>query len=187
MLKTLLQSFSPWCSSAHIQCRGHKVVAPKEMIRYWKIFQNDMVEVNTGPEKGRQGVVQFCNVRRNTLLVEGINEKVLRLKDSKTRKVPKPFAYSNVNLVDPIQGCRTRISIKYLEDGTMLRISKKSGAIIPIPDPKQSRVIPPEKVFEGIKDTPADIALAKTYNYATDIEEFKNLRQQMTKYNHTIH
>ena len=42
--------------------------------------------------------------------------------------------YSNVNLVDPVTGQPTRVIRKYLEDGTKVRVSKKSGAIIPRPE-----------------------------------------------------
>lgn len=39
--------------------------------------------------------------------------------------------YSNVNLVDPVTGFPTRVNYSFLEDGTKVRISKRSGAIIP--------------------------------------------------------
>lgn len=42
--------------------------------------------------------------------------------------------YSSVNLVDPVTNLPTRISRKYLEDGTKVRVAKRSGAIIPRPE-----------------------------------------------------
>ena len=42
--------------------------------------------------------------------------------------------YSNVNLVDPVTGFPTKITWSYLEDGKKVRISKRSGAIIPKPE-----------------------------------------------------
>jgi large subunit ribosomal protein L24 len=40
---------------------------------------------------------------------------------------------SNCNLVDPVTGTGTRVGIGYLEDGTKIRVSKKSGSIIEKP------------------------------------------------------
>ena len=42
--------------------------------------------------------------------------------------------YSYVNLVDPVTNQPTRISYSFLEDGTKVRVAKKSGAVIPRPD-----------------------------------------------------
>ena len=42
--------------------------------------------------------------------------------------------YSNVNLVDPVTGLPTRVGRKMLEDGSKVRVAKKSGAIIPRPE-----------------------------------------------------
>ena len=42
--------------------------------------------------------------------------------------------YSNLNLVDPVTGFPTMISWSYLEDRKKVRISKRSGAIIPKPE-----------------------------------------------------
>ena len=50
--------------------------------------------------------------------------------------------YSNVNLVDPVSGLPTRISRKFLEDGTKVRIAKRSGAVIPRPEILQFRKSP---------------------------------------------
>mmetsp|Transcript_6967 Transcript_6967/g.9411 ORF Transcript_6967/g.9411 Transcript_6967/m.9411 type:complete len:90 (+) Transcript_6967:354-623(+) len=46
----------------------------------------------------------------------------------------RPVHYSTVNLVDPVTGLPTRVFRKYLDDGTKVRVSKKSGAIIPRPE-----------------------------------------------------
>jgi len=70
------------------------------------------------------------------------------------RKVIKPCSvhYSNVMLVDPTTGYvfmfilyrvgiyfsfsePTKTSRRFLEDGTKVRVSKKTGSIIPKPDP----------------------------------------------------
>ena len=52
----------------------------------------------------------------------------------KTVQKESPMHVSNVALIDPQIGQPTRIKYGFLEDGTKVRVSKKSGAIIPKPD-----------------------------------------------------
>lgn len=69
---------------------------------------------------------------------------------------PCTVHYSNVMLIDPTTGEPTKTSRKYLEDGTKVRVSKKSGNIINKPNPLQSRK--PRSLLVGAKDTdPKDV------------------------------
>lgn len=45
-----------------------------------------------------------------------------------------PIHVSNVSLIDPETGTPTRIKYGFMEDGTKVRIAKKSGALVPKPD-----------------------------------------------------
>ena len=63
--------------------------------------------------------------------IRGDPEKGLK---GQTIMMERSMHYSNVNLVDPVTGFPTRITYSFLEDGTKVRISKRSGAIIPKPD-----------------------------------------------------
>ena len=45
-----------------------------------------------------------------------------------------PIHLSNVNLIDPQLQTATKVKFAYLEDGTKVRVSKKTGALIPKPD-----------------------------------------------------
>ena len=59
-------------------------------------------------------------------------------------------------LVDPTMDKPTKISRRYLEDGTKVRVSKISGQIIPKPDPVADRL--PRSMIMGPKDTkPEDV------------------------------
>mmetsp|Transcript_93739 Transcript_93739/g.268260 ORF Transcript_93739/g.268260 Transcript_93739/m.268260 type:complete len:145 (+) Transcript_93739:119-553(+) len=78
---------------------------------------------------------------------------------------PASMHYSNVNLVDPVTGEATRVKRAYLEDGTKVRIAKRSGAIIEKPEYKPSR---PKNLIAGPKDTPSEDVLAVTYKPFTD-------------------
>ncbi len=73
--------------------------------------------------------------------VEGVNMGVHCIKGDTERGLKgrqvmreRSIHYSNVNLVDPVTNKPTRITKKFLEDGTKVRVSKKSGAIIPRPE-----------------------------------------------------
>jgi len=66
--------------------------------------------------------------------------------------------YSNVNLVDPVTGLPTRVTRKLLEDGTKVRIAKKSGAIIPRPEILSQRRRPKSMTFtESCTDDADDV------------------------------
>ncbi len=104
--------------------------------------RGDKVEViGHHPEKGKQGIVLEVNRKADRVRVEGVNLGVHCIKGDKERGQKgmqvmreRSIHYSNVNLVDPITNKPTRITKKYLEDGTKVRVAKKSGAIIPRPD-----------------------------------------------------
>ena len=66
--------------------------------------------------------------------------------------------------MDPSNNEPTKIRYAYLEDGTKVRVSKKSGAIIPKPDRSHLTYINRTSAREvGINDTRGDLVLEKTY------------------------
>ena len=52
-----------------------------------------------------------------------------------------PIHVSNVALICPETNRATRITTGYLEDGTKVRVAKKSGAVIPKPEYENLRYI----------------------------------------------
>jgi large subunit ribosomal protein L24 len=46
------------------------------------------------------------------------------------KPIEKPIAMSNIALVDPKTGEATRVGFKIQEDGTKVRVAKKSGEVI---------------------------------------------------------
>lgn len=75
--------------------------------------------------------------KRNRLQVDGANILMKRSKgddDGESIGGIRPklgwVHVSNCNLIDPVSGIGTRIGIGYKEDGTKVRLSKKSGSII---------------------------------------------------------
>lgn len=71
--------------------------------------------------------------------------------------------YSNVNLICPVTDLPTRISRKWLEDGTKVRVSKRSGAIIPRPEILTQRRRP-KRESVGERETKMEDVWEKTWD-----------------------
>ena len=110
--------------------------------RRWNILRGDRVQViGNHPERGKQGKVLEVIRKIDKVIVDKVHMKPKHHKGDPERGIParmemlpRPIPYSNVNLVDPETGLPTRVNRKFLEDGTKVRIAKRSGAIIPRPD-----------------------------------------------------
>jgi len=110
----------------------------------WNILRGDTVQVieRKHPECGKQGVILKVDHARDRVLVEGVNKGAHFLKPNPDLGRPKGVTvqrersihYSNVNLVDPVTGLPTRVTKKILQDGSKVRVAKRSGAIIPRPE-----------------------------------------------------
>ena len=72
-------------------------------------------------------------VDKQRAIVEGVNIVTKSSKPSAKNpqggfvKVEAPIHISNLSLIDPKSGKATRIAIKIKDDGTKVRIAKKSG------------------------------------------------------------
>ena len=102
-----------------------------------KIRRGDKVIVTTGKDKGKVGTVLRVIPKDARLVVSGVNVVKKHMKPSRTSEggiVSKelPLHVSNVAHVDPKQGVATKVSIRVLEDGTKVRVAKKSGEIIKV-------------------------------------------------------
>ena len=56
------------------------------------------------------------------------------IKRRKTIQKEFPIHVSNVGLVDPELNRAVKVKTAYLEDGTKVRVSKKTGTVIPKPE-----------------------------------------------------
>ena len=101
-----------------------------------RIKKDDQVLVISGKDKGTKGRVLSVLREVDRVLVEGVN-KVKR----HTKPTPKnpqggiiereqPIHISNVMLVDPDTSAPTRVGYQMHDDGSKLRISRKSGAVV---------------------------------------------------------
>src|SRR5690349_16478851 len=99
-----------------------------------KIRKGDIVKVMAGDNKGSQGRVLEVNLDARKVLVEGVNlvSKSTKPNAKNTQggiiKKEMPIHISNVMLVDG-KGNTTRVG-RRIEDGKMIRYSKKSQEII---------------------------------------------------------
>ncbi|MCC8483044.1 MAG: 50S ribosomal protein L24 [Rickettsia endosymbiont of Labidopullus appendiculatus] len=100
-----------------------------------KIKKGDEVIVITGKNKGKKGKVLKVFPEQNRAIVSGVNIACKHVKPSKVSEggiVSKELSIhiSNVAHVDPKTGTGTKIAFKFLDDGSKVRVAKKSGEII---------------------------------------------------------
>jgi hypothetical protein len=72
-----------------------------------------------------------------------------------------------VNLVCPETGEPTKVSVKFLDDGSKVRVARVSGAVIPKPDPATLRKTERRKAC--VNDTSAADAVKATFNGLEDL------------------
>jgi len=105
-----------------------------------RIKQGDLVEVIAGKDKGLRGEVVRVLVKKDRVIVNGVN---IMKRHRKARPAPggqqipaqiiefeAPLHLSNVMLVCPDTDERTRVGFRFTDDGRKVRYSKKSGSII---------------------------------------------------------
>ncbi|KAL9657514.1 hypothetical protein ABK040_016779 [Willaertia magna] len=135
----------------------HEKALKANLIKSFKIFRGDLVQIMTGKDAGKRGVVKKVLRDKNRLVVDGCNLVKKNVKRSEERagySIMKeaPVHYSNVKLICPETGEPTRTAWRFLEDGSKVRMAKKSNAIIPKPEVKK-RIKRPSNPF---KDTEPD-------------------------------
>ncbi|MEK7148406.1 MAG: 50S ribosomal protein L24 [Patescibacteria group bacterium] len=98
-----------------------------------KLKKGDNVIVITGKDKGKKGKILEVLTSVNRVVVEGANISKLHEKSREKGKSGQiiekamPINASNVMIVDPKTGSRTRVGSKKIE-GKNVRITKKSGS-----------------------------------------------------------
>ena len=106
------------------------------MNRKCHIKKGDLVYVNAGVDKGKQGKVLEVLPEEERAIVEGINMVSKHTKPNAKNpqggiiKKEAPIHISNLNVVDPSTGKPTKIGRKKDEKGNMVRFAKKSGEIL---------------------------------------------------------
>ena len=99
-----------------------------------KIKKNDLVQVISGPDKGKQGKVISVNSETERVVVEGVNRVTKHLRAGQPGQasggiqvVEAPIHVSNVMVIDS-DGKPTRIGYRIDEEtGKKVRISRRNG------------------------------------------------------------
>ncbi|CAI0377447.1 unnamed protein product [Linum tenue] len=157
-----------------------------KLIRHWKVLRGDNVRIIRGKDKGESGLIKRVTRSQNRVIVGEKSGRKLRflcftalffprvkkhIKASEGHEggiftVEAPLHASNVQVVDPLTGRPCKVGIKYLEDGTKVRVSRASQSIIIGPEILKIRTTPRPNIA-GQKDTPMDLVLEKTYDCKT--------------------
>jgi large subunit ribosomal protein L24 len=96
-----------------------------------KLRKDDLVEVISGKDKGKQGRIISAHPATNKIVVEGVNiaKRHQKARNANTPagiiEKPMPIDASNVMLV--VGGKRTRVGWKIGPDGTKVRVARKTG------------------------------------------------------------
>ncbi|MDY4044010.1 MAG: 50S ribosomal protein L24 [Marinifilaceae bacterium] len=103
------------------------------MNRKFHIKKGDLVQVNAGEDKGKQGKVLAVLREEERAIVEGINMVSKHTKPNAAHpqggiiKKEAPIHISNLNVVDPSTGKPTRVGRRRNAEGKLVRYAKKSG------------------------------------------------------------
>ncbi len=98
-----------------------------------KIKRGDTVVVIAGKDKGKRGTVRRVVNKFDRVVVEGVNmvKKHQRARRqgqaSEIIEREAPLHISNVMLIDPNSNQPTRVTFRRRDDGTMVRVGKRSG------------------------------------------------------------
>lgn len=101
-----------------------------------RIKRDDKVMVISGKEKGKTGKVVKVFPKEQRAIVESINviKKAVRKSDTYPQggyvELEKPIHLSKLMIVDSKTSKPSRISAKFLKDGSKVRISKETGEVI---------------------------------------------------------
>ncbi len=100
-----------------------------------RIKTDDEVLVISGKDRGKRGKVLRVEPKKDRLFVEGLNIVKRHQRPTQTASGQQPggvieregpIHISNVMLIDPKDGKRTRVGIE-IQDGKRLRVAKRSG------------------------------------------------------------
>lgn len=99
------------------------------------IKKNDTVKILAGKDKGKTGKVLKVLISEEKVIVEGANvfkkhQKQTATKEAGIVEKSMPIHISNVVAMNPRTNEPTSFRMKVLEDGTRVRVCKKTGETI---------------------------------------------------------
>jgi len=164
-------------------------------LRKFPVLRGDIVEILSGKDKGKQGIVDYIVKERNWVFVEGLN--VRHTWTNKDADNPgyivsetMPLLYPiDVCFVDPTDKRPTEAEWRLDEDGNQVRVSLRTERVIPIPNEAYHTYDYKMKTeyVEEAKDTPATevekitfVAKAKTFEM--DIMDQMGMKEERIPY-----
>lgn len=157
-----------------------------EPIEHWTFFKGDRVEVLVGKDKGKQGIIKQVIQERNWVIVEGLNWHYRKVGHDANYpgviiKSESPLLVTDqVALVDPADLQSTPIEWRFTEEGERVRVSSRSGRIIPMPKSVEETIdFKSRSVYvDKDKDTAADAAAAITFQPKLSTFEMDIMEEQ---------
>ena len=102
-----------------------------------KFKKGDTVEVISGKDAGKRGRILVVDRGRERLVIEGVNMIKRHTRPNPQKNIQggvvereAPIHASNVMVISPDSGQRSRIGIRVLDDGRKVRVAKVDGAIL---------------------------------------------------------
>lgn len=167
----------PWQQEfQRLNANGVKI--PKifvEPIRELGFYRGDRVEVLKGPDKGKQGIINYIVKERNWVFVQGLNmrREYMNSDGSSLGTISckeEPYLVNHeVKLVDPSDLLPTEFEWRYNDNNERVRVSTRTEHVIPVPQGAYETIDYTIKsnAKEGPKDTPADEVNKVTFNPTT--------------------
>lgn len=152
----------------------------------WTFFKGDRVEVLVGKDKGKQGIVKQVIEERNWVIVEGLNWHYRKVGQDANYpgviiKSEAPLLVTDqVALVDPNDLLSTGVEWRFTEEGERVRVSSRSGRIIPMPKTIEETMDYKSKsvYVEKAKDTAASVASQITFKPKLSTFEMDIMEEQ---------
>jgi large subunit ribosomal protein L24 len=164
----------PWSPEFDAQNRdSHRNLIPVQPIKDWMFFKGDRVEVLTGRDKGKIGLVSQVIQERNWVVVAGLNWHFRRIGQKGqegnmlVRSEAPLLVTHQVSLVDPSDDKMTKVEWRFTEEGERVRVSLRTGRIIPLPlaaDETHDYKDPSSYLENESKDTTAKEVEAITFD-----------------------
>jgi large subunit ribosomal protein L24 len=98
-----------------------------------KIKRGDRVVVIAGKDRGKRGTVRLVDPKHDRVTVDGVNiikkHQRARQQGQQSQIIEReaPLHVSNVMLIDPNDDQPTRVTFRKREDGTVVRVGKRTG------------------------------------------------------------
>ncbi|MFT7600088.1 MAG: large subunit ribosomal protein L24 [Acidimicrobiales bacterium] len=102
-----------------------------------RVRKGDNVRIMSGKDRGRDSVISAAFPATGKVMVEGYNIAKRHTKPASAEEPggildkEMPMDASNVAVISPGDGKPTRVGYKLLDDGSKVRVCKRTGAEIP--------------------------------------------------------